>query len=57
MSAVPLSKKKYFVLPLTRLKGTESAQNRKHTFLCYDLDCMLISLQNNLQNHKNKNNM
>ena len=38
--------------PPTQLKGTEPTQNRKHTFLCYDLDCTLVSLQNNLQNHK-----
>ena len=41
----------------TRLKGTESAQNRKHTFLCYDLDCMLESMENNVKNHKNKSNI
>ena len=28
------------------LKGTEFAQNRKHVFLCYALDSMLVSMIN-----------
>ena len=41
----------------TRLKGTEPIQNRKHTFLWYVLDCMPVSMQHNLKNHNDKNNI
>ena len=40
-----------------KLKETEFVKNRRHAFLCSLLYCMLVSMQNNLKNHKNKNNL
>ena len=33
---------------------TEFAQNITHAFLYYALDCILVSMRNNLKNHKIK---
>ena len=42
-------------LPPARFKVTKFAQNWKNAFLCYSLEYMFVSMQNNLKNDKSKN--